>query len=66
MWGTQKNKNDQKKIQIERGCNDLKNSTLLLGWAYCISDWFWIMTSAEAKLKVLENTFVQYGQIVFG
>ena len=37
MYGSQKCEN-YLKIPIGRGCNDLKNSTLLLGWAYCISD----------------------------
>ena len=56
MWGIQKSKIYQK-IQIERGCKDLKNSTLILWWAHCVSDWFWIMTSDMVKLRMDKKTF---------
>ena len=56
MWGIQNTKIYQK-IQIERGCKNLKNSTFILWWAHCVSDWFWLMTSDMVKLRIDKKTF---------
>ena len=56
MSEIQKTKNYQKN-QIEWACNDLKNSTLRLWWAHCISDWFWLMTSDKARLRMDKKNF---------
>ena len=42
---------------LGRGCIDLKDQAFTLLWAYSISDWLCLMTSAEARSKVGPKSF---------